>query len=273
MMETPAEILRKKSLLPKSWILGTNLSLDDDVYEKYAEEFSRNGSVVIPDFLRDDSINALESFFYRFVPEHWKEIRCFPSFGGNEAMSLPQFPIKKIKDVNLKVADLARKNGETSFYYTAFKRPHEKRCKCPECYLHSWIKSCCKKIVRRIVRKDIEYYKSETMQLSTGNWWASETEASFHYPSAYVFIDVTGNWNHSWGGLLTSDRGNTETTKLFTPRFNHLYVISRYTKFCCPQISRVDGPDDKNRIIVRTEFHYSSTRGDKITNVGGISDE
>jgi SM-20-related protein len=191
----------------------------------YREEFIKNGSVTIRNFLVPEFAESLRKFFEEGMPSDWWYSASCPGDNGVDYIRNFEACQDSIKTSKQK-ANSSFARGDFSYFFYRTLGDHVEGCYCDECNFRKWLKG-----------EDVLNFIREVSDMNCINYdtvFASRySEGCFLSPHhdqdlgnvGFVF-QLTKDWKPEWGGLLhfmSDDR--KEITGVEVPTFNSLTLF------------------------------------------------
>jgi Rps23 Pro-64 3,4-dihydroxylase Tpa1-like proline 4-hydroxylase len=170
--------------------------------EKFKEDFLKNGSVVIRNFLIEEYIENLNHFFSVSMPNDWWYSSSCPGTEGK---------VKYIRNIDTNIdhinieKDFAEKvfnEGGYSYHFYRSIGDHYASCQCEECLFREWLKS--DEIITFL--KKVSGFEITTFNTMFASKYTSGCFLGPHHDDSLgkigFVLQLTKNWKPQWGGIL-----------------------------------------------------------------------
>jgi len=200
----------------------------------YREEFEKNGSVVIKNFLTEEYIEKLHMFFINDMPDHWWSNASYPGVDGNISYlrNLPEYQehihanLNYVNNIFYNGSNTSGIAGNISYHFYRTVGDHVAGCYCAECEFRTWLLSA--DMLNFLSNISGETYTSFSTtfasKYSEGCFLSPHTDHS-NGDIGFV-LQFTKDWKPQWGGLLhfMNDEGD-QIEQVEVPTFNTLTLF------------------------------------------------
>jgi Rps23 Pro-64 3,4-dihydroxylase Tpa1-like proline 4-hydroxylase len=191
-----------------------------------SDEFIKNGSVIIRDFLTDEYANKLHEFFEYGMPKDWWYSVSYPGT-NNFVEYLRDFEHNQEKiNIEKSHSDFIFSKNEFSYHFYRTAGDHVQNCYCQECEFRNWLNSEeLLGFMGKVAGKKFTSYST-----MFGSKYSEGCFLSPHHDvnlgSIGFVLQLTKDWKPQWGGVLHFL--NDDLTKIDiseTPTFNTLTLF------------------------------------------------
>lgn len=194
--------------------------------ELYRDRFINDGSVIIRDFLIEEYVEELYSFFNSGMPNDWWYSTSFPGAQGS-LRYIRNFEQNQSEiEFEKKYSEMIFNEGSYAYHFYRTAGDHFENCPCQECKLRGWLRS--EEVVSFLSRlSGIEIKGFSTMfasKYSSGCFLGPHHDDTLG--SIGFVLQLTKNWRPQWGGILHFTDDNRSIIEYSeVPTFNTLTLF------------------------------------------------
>ena len=194
--------------------------------EDYSDQYLNTGSVVIRDFLTDESASELYNFFVEGgMPENWWYATSFPGLDGlkfirNFPENQDQIVLERQHSENL------FNQGQFTYHFYRTAGDHYADCNCCECMFRKFLRTeSCLDFLSKVAKDNLSGFNTIfASRYSSGCFLSPHHDESLG--KLGFVLQLTKNWRPQWGGVLHFlDDTMTKIEYSEVPTFNSLTLF------------------------------------------------